>query len=259
LGGGGGGRGREVVGIERALEAGQATVDHLDGYMTLLLPEGIAPPPQGFFGYDLVPLADETRIEEAARRTREAGVWNVPTESLIRHVLLPDPDNLLVAREEMRYVPPSMLASWVQARANLQSQPSYDPDRARRFAELRGRLINALHDSGAGLLLGSDAPQWFNVPGFALHRELAILIDAGLTPYQALATGTRNVARFVGEEGRFGTVEVGRRADLLLLEADPLADIANVQRRAGVMVNGRWFPEERVQAGLAAIAARYAE
>lgn len=254
-----GGHVPEAVGIARALEAGQATIDHLDGYMALLLPEGMEPPSQGFFGYDLVPHADEARIAEAARRTRAAGVWNVPTESLIRHVLLPDPEGRLAAREEMRYVPPQMLAGWVQARANLQSQPGYDPDRARRFAALRGRLIKALHDAGAGLLLGSDAPQWFNVPGFALHRELAILVDAGLTPYEALATGTRNVARFIGEEDDFGTVETGRRADLILLEADPLADIANVQRRAGVILNGRWLREAEIQAGLAAIAARHAE
>lgn len=157
----------------------------------------------------------------------------------------------------MAYVPRQMLAQWRQARANFQNAPGYDPGRARRFAQIRGRLIKALNDEGAGLLLGSDAPQWFNVPGFSLHRELRYLVDAGLRPYQALLTGTRNVARFVGTPDDFGTVAPGRRAELILLEANPLADIANVRRRAGVMIGGRWLPESEIRAGLARIAERY--
>lgn len=253
-----GGHVSEAVGLARTLEAGQATVDHLDGYIAMLLPEGAPAGQAGFFGYEQVDRADPARIPLIVRRTRAAGTWNVPTESLMRHVLLPDPDDALSRRPEMRYVPRQMLAGWQQARAQLQSQPQYDPERARRLIALRAQLIEALADGGAGLLLGSDAPQWFNVPGFSLHHELAYLVDAGLTSFEALATGTRNVARFLGQEEEFGTIAPGRRADLLLLEADPLADVANVQRRAGVMLGGRWLPEERIQAGLAEIAARYA-
>ncbi len=250
----------ETVGIARALEAGQATVDHLDGYMSLLVPADMEAGAAGFFGYDLVPHADPALIPEAVRRTREAGAWNVPTDTLIRHLLLPGTSTEEIAAwPEMRYVPRQMLASWVEARNGLQSQPDYDPGQARRFVELRARLLDALHEGGAGLLLGSDAPQIFNVPGFSVHRELAFLVDAGLSPYEALATGTRDVARFLGTPEDFGTVEVGRRADFILLEADPLADVANLRRRAGVMVNGRWLPESEIQAGLAVIAARYAE
>jgi imidazolonepropionase-like amidohydrolase len=182
----------------------------------------------------------------------------VPTDSLIHHVLLPTPStDDMAARPEMRYVPPAMLAQWRQARGNFQSAPEYKPETARRFVQLRGKIIKALNDEGAGLLLGSDAPQWFNVPGFALHRELRYLVDAGLTPYQALATGTSNVSRFLGTPMDFGTVATGRRADLILLEANPLADVGNVQRRAGVMLGGRWLPESEIQAGLARIAQRY--
>lgn len=253
-----GGHVPEEVGIERAMAAGQATIDHLDGYMQLLVPEGTDTSDAGLFGSNLTRHADEARIAEAVRRTVAAGVWNVPTESLIHHVVLPDPEDRLAGREELAYVPAPMRTSWIEARRNLQSQPGYDSAMARRYAEIRGKLIHALHDGGAGLLLGSDAPQWFNTPGFSLHRELAILVGAGLSPYEALATGTRNVGRFLGE-GQTGTVAPGARADLILLEANPLEDVANVQRRAGVMLGGRWLPEERIRAGLAEIAARYAE
>jgi imidazolonepropionase-like amidohydrolase len=253
-----GGHVPEAVGLDRALAVGQATVDHLDGYVPLLLRDGARPDNPGLFGANLADRVDEAKIPALARRTREAGVWNVPTDSLIHHVLLPTPStDDMAARPEMQYVPREMLAQWRQARANFQSAPEYSAEKGRRFVAVRAKLIKALNDEGAGLLLGSDAPQWFNVPGFALHRELRYLVDAGLTPYQALATGTRNVARFLGTPDDFGTVARGRRADLLLLEADPLADIGNVQRRAGVMLGGRWLPEGEIQAGLAGIAGRY--
>jgi len=254
-----GGHVPEAVGLARALEARQATVDHLDGYMELLLRDGADPKvPAGLFGYDLVDSVDEGKIRQVARRTRQAGVWNVATDSLIHHVLLAEPSSAeMERREEMRYVPRAMLAQWKQARAGLQSQPGYDPARARRFAAVRGKLIKALHDEGAGLLLGSDAPQWFNVPGFSLHRELDYLVAAGLTPFEALATGTRNVSRFLGTPNEFGTVQPGRRADLILLEANPLQDVSNLRRSAGVFLNGRWLPKSRIDAGLAAIADRY--
>lgn len=247
------------VGVGRALEAGQATIDHLDEFVTVLIPEGQRPSgPGGFFGVNHARAVDDARIPALVRRVRASGVWNVPTESLIHHVLLPSPTtDALLARPEIAYVPPQMRAQWTQARNSLQSQTTYDPANAQRLVALRGQVIRALNEAGAGLLLGSDAPQIFQVPGFSIHHELRVLVEAGLTPYQALATGTRNVARFLGEEQRFGTVAVGRRADLLLLEADPLADVGNVRRRAGVMLNGRWLSEERIQAGLAAIARRY--
>ena len=253
-----GGHVPDEVGIVHALEVGQRTIDHLDGYMALLVPPGTDSSDPGFFGYDLVPKADERLISEAVRRTREAGAWVVPTESLIRHVMLPDPGNRLAARGEHRYVPKGMRDSWLKSRSDLQSSPKYKADQARRLTEIRGKLIKAMNDGGAGLLLGSDSPQWFNVPGFAIHHELAILVDSGLTPFEALSTGTRNVGAFLGDE-RHGTIAEGARADLILLEANPLEDVANVQRRAGVMVGGRWIAEEEIQSGLAQIAQRYVE
>lgn len=256
-----GGHVPDAVGLRRALEVRQITVDHLDGYMPLLVRDGFTPPEGagGFFGFDLADAVDERKIAAVARMTRQAGVWNVPTDSLMHHMLLPDLGEAeLLAREEMRYVPRNMLAGWKQARAGLRAQPDYDPARAARFIAVRGKLIKALHEAGAGLLLGSDAPQVFNVPGFSLHRELRYLVQAGLTPYQALATGTREVARFLGAPSDFGTVEPGRRADLILLEGDPLKDVANLRRRVGVMIGGRWLPKAEIEAGLAAIAARHA-
>ncbi len=105
--------------------------------------------------------------------------------------------------------------------------------------------------------MGTDAPQQFSVPGFSLHRELLRMRAAGMTPEQILASGTTRVGEYFAKSDRFGAVAAGQRADLLLLDADPLADVANLTRRAGVMVRGRWLPESEIQQRLATIAARH--
>lgn len=244
------------VGLLRALEAGQASIDHLDQYVDALLPEGAEPPGASmFFGVNLVEAADASRIPEVARATREAGVWNVPTQSLIEHVLSPDwsPEEM-AEWPEMRYVAPETLDAWVRAKRNFLANEAYTEERARAFIELRRRIIGGLHEAGAKLLLGSDAPQIFQVPGFSIQAELRMMVASGLSPHDALLAGTRNVAEYFGDLESYGTVEEGKVADLVLLEADPLADIRNVARRAGVMVRGEWLPAEEIERRLEAIA-----
>lgn len=241
------------VGLQRALETRQKSIDHLDGYVEALATTQSGNP--GFFGFNWTPQLDESRIPALAAATRAAGVWNVPTQSLLEHLAGPEDADALARRPEMRYMPPQTVAQWVKAKRDFQQNPLATPENSRRFIDARRRLIRALHDADAGLLLGSDAPQIFNVPGFAIHHELQTLVASGLTPYQALATGTRNVATYFGTEKESGTVETGKVADLLLLNANPLTDVRNVQRRAGVMVRGRWLPESEIQKRLEAIAA----
>jgi imidazolonepropionase-like amidohydrolase len=160
----------------------------------------------------------------------------------------------LARRPEMRYVAASTLSQWAEEKTSLLEETGSSPKSVQMTMETRRKLIKALHAGGAGLLLGSDAPQIYNVPGFSTHRELETLVAAGLTPYQALETGTRNVAVFFGTLASTGTIEVGKRADLILLDADPLKDVRNTARRAGVMLAGRWLPRAAIETQLEAIA-----
>jgi imidazolonepropionase-like amidohydrolase len=245
-----------AVGLDRTLEARQASIDHLDAYVEALAGRGGGFDPQeaGFFGFGFIDRVDEGEIPALARATREAGVWNAATQTLIEHLFnAVDPEEM--ARwPEMRYVPQATVANWVQQKRNIQQQPTFTRERADHYIEVRRRLLRELQAAGAGLILASDAPQWWNVPGFSVHRELGMMVDAGLTPYEALASGTRNAATYFGTDD-WGTIEVGRAADMILLEGNPLENIANVSRIAGVMVRGRWMPGEEIRTGLDAIAA----
>jgi imidazolonepropionase-like amidohydrolase len=236
-----------AVGLERSLEVGQGSIDHLDRYMEFLAgnPEDREDPSIIYFGYDLAWDADESLIEEAARITREAGVWNVPTNTLMVNVFSPD-----YSPEEMNnwpgmeFTPQNSRQGWINFVTQLRSGSDYDADKARRFLELRDKLTLALHNEGAGLLLGADAPQIFNPPGYSAHRELELLVNAGLSPYEALKTGTVNVGIYLGEENQTGKVAPGFRADLILLSGNPLETIPFHDHIEGVMMHGTYYDRD---------------
>lgn len=234
----------EAVGLERALVEGMSTIDHLDGYLAAMMPAN-SDASGGYGGFFDVLLADqlqENDLDSLVAQTVAAGTWNVPTEALFEHRVSSVSTEDLSRRPEMQFMPANTIQQWVTARQQLQDERGFSPELGDNAIRMRRQLILALHTAGAGLLLGSDAPQVFNVPGFSLHDELQYLVAAGLSPYAALSTGTSAVARFLGSNT--GVVAVGRDADLLLLDANPLDDINNTRRIHGVMLRGNWHPAE---------------
>ena len=230
-----------AAGLPRVLEKRMATIDHLDGYFAALLPSA-SHGHGGYGGFFDVMLADEIDADgmaAIARATAVAGTWNVATQILVESRVNDVPVAEMRNWPEMRYMPEETVRRWASAKEATLADSNFNPDIAARAIEMRRRLILELHRAGAGLLLGADSPQVFNVPGFSLHRELDVLVAAGLTPYEALRTGTVAVAEFLGSNT--GTVAVGREADLVLLDANPLEDIGNSRRIHGVMLRGDWY------------------
>ena len=237
-----------AVGLRRALEAKYWTIDHLDGYIEALVRPG-APAGQ-LFGINLVDQIDESRLRLLVEQTKAAGTWMVPTQILIENWY--GPEDVLAMRKwpEMQYSRRGRSGpvggSKTEERSSLLRGPSSE------YIALRRRLIKALHDGGVGVLLGSDAPQTWNVPGFSIHREIATYVAAGLTPFQALVTGTRAVAEHLGTSRSAGTIDVGKRADMVLLDGNPLQEIGNTSKIAGVMVGGRWLSKSEIDKRLLA-------
>ncbi|MGH7530918.1 MAG: amidohydrolase family protein [Gemmatimonadales bacterium] len=230
------------VGVYRALEAGQASIDHLDNYV-----ETVGGPDS----------ATDRRIAEVVRATCAAGTWTVPTLALWETFLGTGDSASLANRPENRFMPPGLRSSWAQQLARTRQGGGGPATGGAKTVALRGRILKALQGAGCPIGFGTDSPQLYSVPGFSMHREMRSMEAAGLTRQQIIEAATRNVARYFGAEREFGTVAPGRRADLLLLEGNPLTDLGNVARRAGVMVGGRWLPEAEIQARLERMAAAY--
>jgi imidazolonepropionase-like amidohydrolase len=231
----------DAVGVYHVLESGQASIDHLDNYV-----ETVGGPDS----------ADDRRIAQVVAATCAAHVWTVPTLALWETFLGTEDSASLAAREEVRYVPGAWRQNWAQQISQMRRNAPPADTRLVMLA-LRRKILKALQAAGCPIAFGTDSPQLYSVPGFSIHREMRSMLAAGLTPQQILNEGTLQVARYFGAEREFGSVAAGQRADLLLLNGNPLSDLVNVSRRAGVMVNGRWLPEAEIRARLERIAAAY--
>lgn len=199
------------------------------------------------------------RIDAFANLLAQRGVWLVPTLTTTRSILeqFDDAANVLSRPEHVYYNDPLQKGVW-----NFVSQNLYTPippehrDRLRNdFEKFQLPLIRSLHQKGGKLLAGSDTMLPGLVPGFALHRELRDLVDAGLTPYEALRTATINPYEYLGETDRAGTIARGKQSDLVLVDANPLEDIAATSKVSGVLIRGRWIGGEEIRTTMQTIAA----
>jgi hypothetical protein len=248
----------EDVGLAHALAAGQRAIDHLDGYMQVLVEPGCfdGPVAAGIFGIGLTRCASAARIPDAVRATRASGAWMAPTEVLLERWVRPPDLESLRRQPASRYVADATLEQWYAGRMRFLGATAIPEETAEKFISLRRELIRQLHAAGVPILLASDAPQVFTVPGESALAELELYVAAGLAPHEALATGTVNPARFYDAGDVFGAVSEGLEADLVLLDGNPLEDISQVRRIAGVMVRGRWLDREALDAKLDELAGR---
>jgi imidazolonepropionase-like amidohydrolase len=239
------------VGVWRAIEAGYATIDHLDGFVESLVPDIKTIPEQqiGSFAMFVADRADTSKIPQLMKALRDHNIWVVPTQALAERWFAPVDAATLSNEPEMIYMAKNVLNGWVNTKTNLMKHPSYNAEKINRYIQLRRKLIYECNKNGVGLLLGSDAPQVFDVPGFSVHHELKYMVGAGLTPYQALRTGTVNVARFLNKPNA-GVIKAGAAADLVLLNGNPLTNINETKNIEGVVLNGRWLPKQWIDSTL---------
>ncbi|WP_026210865.1 amidohydrolase family protein [Flexithrix dorotheae] len=249
------------VGIQHALESGYWSIDHLDGYVEGLVPQSVNvnPNDNGFFGFNFTTIADQTKIDDLAQKTKAAGVWVVPTESLLERFTSAIPPGTLAQQGEMKYMNPGTIRDWVSRKEQFLMAKNYNQEMSVEFLKIRKQLIKSLHDHSAGLLLGSDAPQIFNVPGFSIQHEMGYMVEAGLSPFETLKMGTTNPAEFFEATHQFGKIKEGLAADLILLSENPLDDIGNMREIEGVMVRGKWLTKAFIKEQLDAIANKYSQ
>jgi len=180
-------------------------------------------------------------------RFKRNGTWLCPTlHNTWRHAH--NADSALTTDKRARFYPPTFRQFWAMKAGDARRRtPEFVTRWNRYYAAVRA-MIPDLRRAGVGLLAGTDAgANEYSVPGFSLHDELVELVDAGLTPMEALQTATLNPARYLGLTDALGTVELGKIADLVLLDANPLEDIHNTQKIAAVLVNGTVLGKAELQ------------
>lgn len=225
------------VGLDRALESGQDEITHVEEYWR--------------FTRD---YSDEV-VAQFTAKTARSGAWFSPTITTYRDQM--SDAETVMSRSENRYLDPPILEFW-KTRTPVVSM-SEDAKRRRAeqvriLADFMERLLKGMYDAGVPLLVGTDALNPMAVPGFSLHRELAEFVNAGIPNHDALRAATAGPAEFMEETGEWGMVATERRADLVLLNANPLENIHNTKSIAGVMVRGQWLAGEAIQQRLEQLA-----
>jgi imidazolonepropionase-like amidohydrolase len=219
---------------EAASNAGQKSVEH-------------------FTGLDEA-KSDESKAEALSAVFRKNGTRLCPT--LIMRSNYASLDDASLANDpRLRYVKPAWRKRWLSMTKEAVNTPPGEWSKRKELIRKEKALVGKMQKAGVRILAGTDDGNPYSIPGFSLHDELAMLVEAGLTPMQALQAATYNAAKFFDKLDSMGTVEKGRLADLILLDADPLENINNTARINAVVVNGRYFPKGALQNVLAEVEA----
>lgn len=234
----------EVLSAAEVSDAGQKSMEHLYGILRACSTEEDALKKMDPFSKEASRKRIETFSEQKATalfaKFKKNRTWQCPTLVVLRPVSRQnDPTFLqsvrLTTDARLKYMPSFVPGIW-EPKGDLSPE-----DYAQGMRQFRKELelVGKMRKVGVEFLAGTDVMNPYCLPGFSLHDELALLVESGLTPMEALQTATRNPARYLGEEKKMGTVQKGKFADLVLLDADPLQDIRNTTKIQAVVVNGK--------------------
>jgi imidazolonepropionase-like amidohydrolase len=191
---------------------------------------------------ELLASYSERNAADLVAKFRERNVWQTPTLILLRNVAFPSSELNLPSDPRSKYVPRRLLEIWRGAYEQQTKDVRTEQAAVRIMLLKRSLGITAqIQKGGVKILAGTDSAAPYVFPGFSLHEELTLLVKAGLTPMEALQAATRNPAEFLGRIDSQGTIAVGKNADLVLLDANPLDDIRNTQEIRAVFVRGKFL------------------
>jgi len=261
----------DSITAEQASDAGQASIEHLTGVLLGCssrepelreekLRSGQTPPPQLAHAEQRVwlkKLLGSIEPAETAKLVAEFArnrTWQVPTFPTLVHIGFVTPQTDLANDPRLRYVPARLKVIWKQGRDSQLDDYSAE-DFALREVVIRESLkvVAQMNSAGVPIMAGTDTAAPHVIPGFSLHEDLEYLVKAGMSPMQALQAATLNPAEFLGHRAEQGSVDVGKRADLVLLDANPLDDIRNTERIRAVIVNGKLMDRNELDDVLAGV------
>ena len=245
----------DAVRATEASNAGQKSIEHLTGVFEgcSRIEDELMKGPKGPGRF--VETYDEARASSLISLFANNHTWQVPTLVWEHGQWLIDESDF--TRDPLtKYAPLAWKdRTWPMFTKDILKDLDTDPVSTReRFTQMELEVVSRMHRAGVPFMAGTDTAAGVHVfPGFSLHDELAFFVKAGFTPMEALQTGTRNPAQFLGRLSDLGTVQKGKLADLVLLDANPLDDIHNTQKIRGVVLAGRFFSRDELDAMLHAV------
>lgn len=230
------------VTLDDAIDAGQATIEHLEGFDVLIAEAAGEKVPlprsyrDGFTRWGLYPKADKAKLRETYRRLRKAGVAMCPTIVVMQGIgRVSDSD---ADDSWLEFVPAFLKGMWKREGYKRMSTG------AKRTVPLMQQVVAELHEAGVTLLCGTDLANPYVIPGHSLHEEMALFQEAGVPAAAVLRSATITPAEVFGVADRLGTVEPGKTASLVLVEANPLADVRNARKIDAVFLRGKYFDRD---------------
>jgi Amidohydrolase family len=255
-----------------ASDAGQASIEHLTGVLLgcskreaelrqcKLVPQAPGQTEEAILTQDrawtkdLLDSYSQQTASELIGKFAANQTWQVPTFPMLVHLGYVTPETDLGSDPRLKYVPWKVRQFWEQGRnAQLADRTAADFAQRAEIIRLSLEIVGKMYASGVPIMAGTDAAAPNVFPGFSLHEDMAYLVKAGLTPMQALQAATVEPAKFLGRRAQQGTIEIGKRADLVLLTANPLEDIRNTEKIGAVVVNGRLLERSELDALLAKV------
>ena len=237
------------VTLARALKARQQ-IEHLDGYLEAVLADN-APSKNSISdlyiydpkNWESIDYVDEKKITEIARATVASNPYVNPTQHFMKNTFgLPRSEESIRAQPDFKFYPKKVQDGYINfhKRHRLFQVPA---EKRARWIEIRNKIIKAIYNAGGKIMTGSDTPEFLWLYGFTMHREMKALSEAGLSNYAVLQAATVNPSMFFGTLEKVGTIEKGKRADLILLDANPLENIEHTEKRSGVMLKGKYYTQ----------------
>jgi Amidohydrolase family len=249
-----------AAGLDGVLAARQRSIEHLDGYPAALVPPGVALPSVDdtrAWVSAVVARLDPSRLAGTIERTIAAGTWNCAT--LVAYHRSPELHDAAALERHVKWidlVPAAVRLRWAR-NFEAQSFTAGDSAAIRAFNARLAAIVAALAAANAPILIGTDTGVSYVVPGESMHEEIELTVAAGVPRARVLRAATADAWRYLGRPHEAGVVEVGARADLLLVASDPsTAPLPLIPE--GVMVRGRWLPRRQLESRLAEIRKRRA-
>jgi imidazolonepropionase-like amidohydrolase len=259
----------DTISARAASDAGQASIEHLTGILLAcssredeLRRRQLAPPPlpgsvsqslrrQRVWQQDLLDSYSDQKAKKLFQTLVANRTWQVPTFPLLIHLAYLTPETDLANDPRLKYVPTGVRINWKEGRReNLAYQMAAEYQMRRKLVHSLLSVVKQMQIAGVPTMAGTDATAPNVFPGSSLHEDLYYLVQAGLTPLQALQAATIRPAEFLGRTAEQGSVAAGKRADLVLLNASPLDDIRNTQKIDAVILNGRYLNRGELDAVL---------